>query len=502
MRTITLLLALTTLPACDDGKIDLGEWENGGPDADGANTDSGMSNGGPDVNDSGNATGDDGSASTDEGSADDTSEIDTGDPRPTAKDIDGDGVTVEDGDCDDSDPTIFPGAPEQCDDIDHDCDGLAYNNLLVRYDSIIGESWTEDFPTIHSVDADFTAAELWLGYRDFDTDMNAYDEDGRLEYTGTIRPLVATSLEERDRFRETIRIEYTHHDDGRIQSERFLQTTVESIVSDAASTSEEDDVATLTGAVTESAYLIEYSFNEAGQIKLITYDEGTEIDGTIERVFGYAYADSETGFVKYEEEDTNGDDLADNLTTYTYGPRGELLFVDVDTSNDGVKDRQQSYRYSLTTGLLLEFSDSFLPPTYTPSTMVTSYEYDDDGNLIFTSTGEEGEDVLNEWTRHTYEAGHLIKTEVGQQTATAVDGETSEIVLYEVQYTRDDDGRWTSRTTTSSTLDRQSGTESATYNIDGHWTGWNWIVEGSEEADASMTSTCLGPPSADIIADF
>ncbi|MEM6928915.1 MAG: MopE-related protein, partial [Myxococcota bacterium] len=37
-------------------------------------------------------------------------------------DVDADGVEVPD-DCDDRDPTTFPGADELCDDVDHDCDG-------------------------------------------------------------------------------------------------------------------------------------------------------------------------------------------------------------------------------------------------------------------------------------------------------------------------------------------------------------------------------------------
>ncbi|MGM0574616.1 MAG: MopE-related protein [Myxococcota bacterium] len=39
-------------------------------------------------------------------------------------DEDGDGYTVEEGDCDDEDPRAYPGAPEKCDDgVDQDCDG-------------------------------------------------------------------------------------------------------------------------------------------------------------------------------------------------------------------------------------------------------------------------------------------------------------------------------------------------------------------------------------------
>jgi len=40
-------------------------------------------------------------------------------------DEDGDGWTVNDGDCDDTDPNAYPGAPEICDDgIDQNCDGV------------------------------------------------------------------------------------------------------------------------------------------------------------------------------------------------------------------------------------------------------------------------------------------------------------------------------------------------------------------------------------------
>ncbi len=47
------------------------------------------------------------------------------DPDASCTDADNDGFCVEDGDCDDADPAINPGASEVCDDgVDHDCDGL------------------------------------------------------------------------------------------------------------------------------------------------------------------------------------------------------------------------------------------------------------------------------------------------------------------------------------------------------------------------------------------
>ncbi len=40
------------------------------------------------------------------------------------RDVDGDGVIPDDGDCDDSDPAAAPGLAEVCDGIDNDCDGF------------------------------------------------------------------------------------------------------------------------------------------------------------------------------------------------------------------------------------------------------------------------------------------------------------------------------------------------------------------------------------------
>ena len=59
-----------------------------------------------------------------EGDCDDT------DPLVSPEDLDGDGYTGCDGDCDDADMDIHPGAVEDHDAVDNDCDGMVDEGLL------------------------------------------------------------------------------------------------------------------------------------------------------------------------------------------------------------------------------------------------------------------------------------------------------------------------------------------------------------------------------------
>ncbi len=86
-----------------------------------------------------------------------------GDVRVDGTDHDGDGLSEFGGDCDDTNPEILPGVPENCEPVDMNCDGDLYKD----------------------------AVDAQVAYRDRDQDGYG-DPELSIEYCGTIPPGMST----------------------------------------------------------------------------------------------------------------------------------------------------------------------------------------------------------------------------------------------------------------------------------------------------------------------
>ncbi len=128
---------------------------------------------------------------------DDDVDDDVDDDPVTEDDQDGDGYTIEDGDCNDNDWYTYPGADEYCDGEDNDCDGEAdedywddyeYNNVLgaatdlgeIDRDGVITSATGIDLEGLSLHNAD---DEDWFR---FDADDDYYDDvDIYVVYSGS-----------------------------------------------------------------------------------------------------------------------------------------------------------------------------------------------------------------------------------------------------------------------------------------------------------------------------
>lgn len=86
------------------------------------------------------------------------------------QDADGDGYTSQGGDCDDSDASVYPGAPEVCDGVDQNCDGEADEGVTNTY------YFDADGDGYGNPNNPGEACELPSGYADNSEDCN--DQDG------------------------------------------------------------------------------------------------------------------------------------------------------------------------------------------------------------------------------------------------------------------------------------------------------------------------------------
>ncbi len=120
----------------------------------------------------------------------DTAVDDTGGP---VEDADADGFTVDQGDCDDADPAIRPGAEEACDGIDQDCDGVVDEGVTgTFFADEDGDGFGDPATSLEACegavdndrDCDDTRADVFPGADEVCDDVDS-DCDGAIDEEGT-----------------------------------------------------------------------------------------------------------------------------------------------------------------------------------------------------------------------------------------------------------------------------------------------------------------------------
>lgn len=272
-------------------------------------------------------------------------------------DLDGDGVAQR-ADCDDTDPTTYPGAPEVCDGRDNDCDEFVDDNVVTfRYQGSDGafglsvasgvtavwfESLRQGEVTARGVDLYDGEGRRVLSELDGDADGHLdvttgweYDAAGRLERMGYgLEPGV---------FLYGQQFEYDAL--GRLTVASWWDTRDEPIPRSA----------------------VTYDYDEQGALTQRTHD--VDDDGIPDRweVYSYDAVGHRTETVGFDNAGTTYREV------YSYDSNGYLLHTERDGDDDGVFEERLTTVHS---------SDGLLLSSTSEGNWERRYTYDSDGDLV------------------------------------------------------------------------------------------------------------------------
>lgn len=296
-----------------------------------------------------------------------TSPTDTG--VAAGYDRDHDGFTAEDGDCDDTDPTIHPGATDAaCDGVDRDCDGFDH---VGRY-----QHWVYDWLDDGTPDAEQrifdSRSRFWAIYdegRDGVFEQVAegqYDANGLLiEYTVDLLDdgiIDYVFQQDRDASGTLLAQREDLENDGVWDNERYY-------VYDALGHLIEVEI--YAGGV---SYTLTFTHDARGRAQTVVYDDGSlvmhgaytwagdqvtrfawELTGmgvVFEETWTY---DAQGRELTYELDDFVADGIVDYREVRTWHPNGALASLAVDSDGDGTPETVETHHVAAD-GSLVEWT--------------------------------------------------------------------------------------------------------------------------------------------------
>ena len=344
-------------------------------------------------------------------------------------DLDEDGYSSEDGDCDDEDPNISPEAVEICDNIDNDCDSL----IDEEDDSLDPESAFIFSPDLDEDGFGANTTEIACSLPDQGVADNSLDCDDNDPLTN---PEAEEFCDEQDNDcdgiidNDLVQMRFNYDD--------FSFGVVVGLGVGARHNTA-DGVYDDLGINGIPDFISDIIYDGFGRI--VDFIQDTDADGVADYREASSY-DQYGNLIEFEI-DSDGDGSFDSSETWSYDANGNLLRHGIDEDGNGVEESFEQYAYDAENNQTLQLKDTDgngntdfqREQFYTDGILtriewdvnldgmidyVASFEYSDNNDLLSYEIIQEGTNYTYETSTNTYSNGLIFST--SKTTDTNVDG--------------------------------------------------------------------------------